>query len=180
MGSGNIIKEAIKKYGVDKFVREFIFFAFDKDSMAWAEEQLVITQDQDSLSYNIVPGGGLPPFNDRTGSKNPTLSKKNKERVWSQESLKKARDSKLGNNNPMFGIKRINHSNTMKSKVHITNGIENKFIDKSLPLPDGWHYGRVLKKRTKLARRGFKQSPEHIQKIQETKSKNRMLRMIND
>jgi group I intron endonuclease len=173
MGSGKIIKEAIQKYGVENFKREYIFFAFDKKSMSWAEEQLVSTQDNDPLSYNIVPGGGRPPINVKRGLKNPQLSQKNKERVWTQEMRDKISKANSGEKNGLYGKKRLEHSQRMKSKIHITNGIENGFIDKDSTIPNGWYKGRVLKKRTHNVKRGYKQTSEHIRKIQESKKLNR-------
>ena len=61
LGSGTILKNAINKYGKNVFEREFLFFAFDEESMLWAEKELVITKDKDNMSYNIVDGGGKPP-----------------------------------------------------------------------------------------------------------------------
>jgi len=147
MGSGKIIKEAIKKHGVDNFIREYIFFAFDEDGMKWAEEQLVITQDKDSLSYNIVPGGGRPPINNRHGYKFPWLSIRNKEMIWTAEMRAKISKANAGENNGQYGKKRPDHSDRMKSKIHITNGIENRFVDKTYSIPIGWRYGRTMKKR---------------------------------
>lgn len=112
MGSGSVIRYAIKKYGRDNFMREHIFFAFDEESMNWAEEQLVVTRDEDSLSYNIQKGGkgGNPPRNDVRGEKNPMYGK----------------------------YKELNHN---YGKIWITNGIDQKFVKKDDPIPDGWYRG---------------------------------------
>lgn len=59
LGSGTHLTKAIKKYGAENFVREDLFFAFDYDSMLWAEKVFV-----DKLwverrdTYNITEGGG--------------------------------------------------------------------------------------------------------------------------
>src|ERR1017187_5419287 len=62
MGSGNLIKEAIEKYGVEIFEKQYLCFAFDEDGLDWLEEQLVVTVSQDPMSYNLIPGGNRPPI----------------------------------------------------------------------------------------------------------------------
>ena len=62
MGSGNLIKEAVKKYGKENFEKEYLFFAFDNKSLNLVEEELVVTHEQDSKSYNLTVGGNRPPI----------------------------------------------------------------------------------------------------------------------
>lgn len=55
MGSGKLLKRAIKKYGIDNFVKE-ILFVFDEEwKMKLAEKILVVIDPE--ASYNICPGG---------------------------------------------------------------------------------------------------------------------------
>jgi len=59
LGSGNWIKSAIRKYGSENFERHDLFYAFDYDSLIWAEKEFVNREwVEDSLTYNIVEGGG--------------------------------------------------------------------------------------------------------------------------
>lgn len=59
MGSGIKIKEAIKQLGVDNFIKEYIEFFEDDDSLRNAERKLVNANLlSDPLCYNIAPGGG--------------------------------------------------------------------------------------------------------------------------
>lgn len=60
-GSGTVLQKAIRKYGRHNFHREYLFFAFDEAGMIEAERLLVVTGLEDPLSYNLVPGGGVPP-----------------------------------------------------------------------------------------------------------------------
>lgn len=54
MGSGKRIRNAIKKYGINAFTKEILFFAFTEQYLYLIEQELVsLTPD----SFNIVPGG---------------------------------------------------------------------------------------------------------------------------
>jgi hypothetical protein len=58
LGSGSRLKDAIRKYGKDKFSREILFMAFDYDAM-WAAEAILVDQtwiDRPD-TYNICLGG---------------------------------------------------------------------------------------------------------------------------
>lgn len=58
MGSGKILRLAIKQYGLENFHRIMIFMAFDKESAYWAES-LIVTQESiiSENLYNIRSGG---------------------------------------------------------------------------------------------------------------------------
>lgn len=63
LGSGNIISEAIKKYGIDQFERE-ILFECTSSLEALEKEKEVVTWDliKTGTTYNLIPGGYGPPF----------------------------------------------------------------------------------------------------------------------
>lgn len=54
MGSGRVIKQAIKKYGIDNFQKEILFVFNDEPSMNAKEKELVTLNE---MSYNLCPGG---------------------------------------------------------------------------------------------------------------------------
>jgi hypothetical protein len=59
MGSGRKIKEAIKQHGVNNFIKEYIEFFNDDESLKEAERKLVNAKLlSDPMCYNIAPGGG--------------------------------------------------------------------------------------------------------------------------
>lgn len=59
LGSGKVLKNAIKKYGKENFKREVKFF-YDTSKEAFEDEKLILTQgyiDLNPLCYNIKRGG---------------------------------------------------------------------------------------------------------------------------
>lgn len=61
MGSGTLIRRAVKKYGVRNFTRE-ILFVFDTRDEAYAKEEELVNINllQDPDCYNLVYGGNGP------------------------------------------------------------------------------------------------------------------------
>lgn len=62
MGSGKLICRAIKKYGKENFIKEYIAFCDSIEEMNKLEENMVITIEQDPNSYNLTKGGNKPPL----------------------------------------------------------------------------------------------------------------------
>lgn len=54
MGSGKILKHAIKKYGIENFTKEILHVFETEDEMNAKEKELVTL---DEMSYNLCPGG---------------------------------------------------------------------------------------------------------------------------
>lgn len=57
MGSGELIKKAIEKYGIGSFTKEVLFEAASAHEMYEKEKELVMTVYDDPLSYNMNGGG---------------------------------------------------------------------------------------------------------------------------
>lgn len=86
LGSGSRLKEAIRKYGKDSFIREdLIEFSTFTEALEW--ERVTITQEilQDSKCYNLKPGGA--------GGSLPWTEEK-KERLIEEGSYKKSEETK--------------------------------------------------------------------------------------
>ena len=62
LGSGKLIKQAIKKHGVESFVRE-ILFEYERLEDALLKESEIVNPDfiKRPDVYNLVVGGGMPP-----------------------------------------------------------------------------------------------------------------------
>jgi len=54
MGSGKLIRAAIKKYGIENFKKEVLHHFDNEEEMKNKEKELVVLEEQ---SYNLCPGG---------------------------------------------------------------------------------------------------------------------------
>jgi hypothetical protein len=169
MGSGKVLVEALRKYGRDQFEKEYLFFGFNKQDMDWAEKQLVVTYQDDPLSYNIKPGGeGGSAY----GPKNSFFGK-----AHSLETKAKIRDKKLGKrHSPSTEFQKgqqtrlgISHDETTKQILReatlrqwaegravkrlpgtvmwINNGAVSKMVSPDSEIPEGFMPGRIYKRK---------------------------------
>tara|TARA_R110000803_G_scaffold44486_4_gene94148 strand:+ start:932 stop:1888 length:957 start_codon:yes stop_codon:yes gene_type:complete len=97
MGSGKLLKRAMKKYGEEKFIKIILAFYESIEDCVKAEIQIV-TQDFASRSntYNIVVGGDNPRM---YGKDNPSW----KGGISKLPYIKKGKADQSGENNPMYG-----------------------------------------------------------------------------
>lgn len=105
MGSGKLIKNAIKKHGIENFDKKILEFCNSNEEM-YLKEKEIVTLDliKSDKSYNLKVGGTGPGSGEEHffyGLKRPDHSKKI-----------------LGKNNPMFGK---NHSEETKTKISKVN-----------------------------------------------------------
>jgi len=54
MGSGKLLRRAIKEYGIDNFTKEILFIFDNESDMNAKEKELVVISEE---SYNLCPGG---------------------------------------------------------------------------------------------------------------------------
>jgi hypothetical protein len=108
MGSGKLLKAAIKKYGKENFCKDIIE-TFDNEEDMVAREQEIVTSEfvLAENNYNIMPGGkfGSP---ERNG-----LSFKNKKH--SLETIEKIRRSALGREHTDATRKKLSENNFSKT-----------------------------------------------------------------
>jgi group I intron endonuclease len=106
------LKDAIKKYGIDKFKFEVLIICFDEDRFIYEKEYIAKYKSQVPNGYNILPGGEGGGF----------LGKKH-----SPESIQKMVESlkRFRENNPNhFETYREKHRESM-SKVDISSILKN-------------------------------------------------------
>lgn len=143
MGSGKLIKLALKKYGKDLFTREILEICKTRKEL-YAKEAFYVTEEtlRDEKTYNIELGGRVPPLKKiGTKCKNPnalifkrmkennpsTLAKGNNH--WGRKKV--VVEDKMGNrfhatvNDPRFATGEITHIN--KGKITVRDKDGNRF-----------------------------------------------------
>lgn len=79
MGSGKLVKRAIKKYGIENFTKEILFVFDTKEEMDAKEKELVVISEQ---TYNLVEGGhGGFGYINKNGLK-ASLTSKRAKKMW--------------------------------------------------------------------------------------------------
>lgn len=82
MGSGKVLKNAIKKHGIENFSKKILFTFDNEDDMNAKEVELVVLNEQ---SYNLCPGGhggfGYINSNDIPKFRNKKHTDKTKEKI---------------------------------------------------------------------------------------------------
>lgn len=111
MGSGNLIRSAIRKYGIQNFIKEILFDFDNFEDMNKKEKELVNKNTclpNNPMSYNLSEGG--------TGGNKI---------IWTQEKRKKCsiKFKKFGKDNPFYGKK--HSAKTKKSISKHTRGKNN-------------------------------------------------------
>tara|TARA_S200002703_G_scaffold159544_1_gene173388 strand:+ start:305 stop:907 length:603 start_codon:yes stop_codon:yes gene_type:complete len=119
MGSGHLIKRAIKKYGIENFTREILYY-FDSPEQAFSKEKEIVNESfvNQTKNYNICPGGrggNLGNHRGCQGEKNPMFGRKH-----TKESLDKMRKPK-SKTDKMGRYKRTPSTIEKQRKVKIKN-----------------------------------------------------------
>jgi hypothetical protein len=164
LGSGSQLINAIKKHGKDNFVREILEFCSTREELHQKEEMLVTlneVRNKDCMNMKVGGLGKWPESANEAFKHNlqndpalkesfrlqgsnhfKDLHKKGhfkydtfKGRSHSEETKEKMRNSANG-----FG-----ETNSQYGKCWITNGKENKKIQKGGPIPEGFSLGRKIK-----------------------------------
>jgi len=144
LGSGKLLKMAIKKYGKSSFIKEIIDSTNNKEELNLKEIFWIkhLKSNDRSIGYNITEGGeGIVGYKhseeaknkmsiNTSGEKNPMYNKtfyqswiesgltdeeiKHKKELW----LKKRSELSSGENNGMFGTHRFGSDNPFYGKNH--------------------------------------------------------------
>ncbi len=168
IGSGKLLKRAIKKYGLNNFHKEILHICPTEKQMNILEKILVVSDGE--LNYNLCPGGhgGFGYINAVGKNIRSTqsikiknkISKTNKGRKLSAETKDRIGQSKIGNTNFTGKTHSVEwkqkHSKFMKrftgkknsqfGTCWITNGLENKkikIIDLANFIEIGYYRGRI-------------------------------------
>jgi hypothetical protein len=130
LGSGTIIKKAVAKYGISKFVKEILFETSDQTKALEKEDELISLSLLDPLCMNIRRGGAAG----WNGEQHP-------------ERRERLRQLNKGVKNPQFGTKwivRYGHEKKIKAK-ELETWLELGFVE-----------GRSIKGQPNLKNRGRK------------------------
>lgn len=167
LGSGKLIRGAIKKFGRENFIKEILFVFDTKEEMNSKEKELVNLQlVENKTCYNMALGGTGGPIG--LGSKRSDESRKLMSDVRlgmkftekHKEKLKIAAKNRKTNNRKgtrhteeskekikNARAKQTNNVGGLKNKIWITDGIFEKAIKSEEKIPDGWKKGRTYKPR---------------------------------
>lgn len=130
MGSGKYIRSAIKKHGIENFVKEYISLCNDEEEMYLLEKSLVITSIEDKNSYNLIPGGKGPLANWRDFASKDKISEVNakRNRTFKERNIIPHNKGLTGIKNPQFGQSRPD----MRDILNINNPMKRPEIAKKL------------------------------------------------
>ena len=162
LGSGKILRRAIKKYGKENFSRTILFFFNSLDEAFKKEKELVSVEFiNDEMTYNIVEGGKWGRLSDEIEAlRKLKISNSLKGRIMSKESIEKIRDSLTGNK--LSESTKLKISNKLKNRKLSESHIEN--------IRKNTHFRKMSKEsheKTNMKNRGSKRSEETKQKMRE-------------
>lgn len=168
-GSGKLIREAFKKYGINNFSVELIEWCDSEDSLNERERYWISKYNatEDPNFYNLSNGG--EGFGGLSGDKNPAkrpdvrkkmsenhadFSGKNNPNYGGLSEINKrhisesriAKGTAKGKNNPMYG--RRGKDSPHYNRVHINNGDISRTCHKDeleYYLNNGWRRGRIIR-----------------------------------
>jgi hypothetical protein len=142
MGSGKLIKEAIKKHGKESFDK-YIIAVYNEPYAAYEHESILVNEDfvNDPNTYNLTLGGNMPPRTDNTGKKRPDASLRMKtnnpsakakgESHWSKDNIfaydKEGNKTRVKNNDPRILSGELILHSPNKGRVGVRDSEGNRF-----------------------------------------------------
>ena len=145
-GSGPAIKSAVEKYGKENFIKEILYETADREDAYAKERELVVTLYEDSLSYNMKPGGigGWDYYNNDPNRKNCMHDKEVANRVsevlkekykndekYRKQLIENSKKATLASAEVTRGKKRPEHS--IRQKQYCAEGRYDHFFAKRTP-----------------------------------------------
>lgn len=166
LGSGKLLKLAIKKYGKDNFVKELLETCDSLIELEEREKYWIKKLNSIKNGYNLTEGGS----GGDTFTNNPNkeiIRDKLKKRVDSEE-LKKIKIKNLipfqsGKNHPNFGKKQTQETKDKRKKTYESLGIISPMLGK--------HHTEETKQKIKNKKIGTKLSEETKQKMRNSSNK---------
>jgi hypothetical protein len=168
IGSGKLIRQALKKYGRDAFDVEVIAY-FDQVKYAYDAERYIVTEEfldtHKGRTYNLVFGGNMPPMGTHKDHKHTErfkLSMRGKNNVSKRPDVRQINSSWHIQNQiakrpsvrkKQWQLALARNSKPPRDQRHIgankgyrwiNNGENNAMIKPKQPLLIGWSYGRML------------------------------------
>lgn len=128
MGSGQYIRNAINKYGVNNFTKTIMRYFVDNNDM-YEYEKLIVNNDivNDPMSYNIALGGKGNPIYGLTNEQKEIWKNKIRDahigKTLSDEHKKNIGLSNIGKHDSLKGRKRPNISKALKGHIPWNKGI---------------------------------------------------------
>jgi group I intron endonuclease len=168
MGSGKLIKQAIKKFGIENFKKEILYILSNKEEMENKEKELVTWSEvNEHLCYNMTIGGTGGPIwlgKNHSDKSKKLMSERASGRVFSEEhklklseAAKVRKSNRLGSIHSQESIEKIKSARSkqtkivggLKNKIWINDGAHEKAHTHDEPIPLGWNPGRIFRKRRK-------------------------------
>lgn len=153
IGSGKLIKKALKKYGRSSFTREILFICDSYEEMAIKEKELITqTIIEDSNYYNLKTGGEGGRLTDEIINK---IRIANIGRVVSIESIEQALETrringtwyKSGEEHVMYG-----KEHSIESRNKVSSSLVNYYADGNIPWNKGLTNHESIEERKKYGR----------------------------
>lgn len=158
MGSGKILKQAIKKHGIENFKKEILYSRIQYKETADDMERFAIAKERaiGKAEYNLADGGQGGNLGDVVNKKiSEVLKGKNKGKKLSEETKQKISEKMKGNNNS----KGRHHSEETRKKISEAEKGKPGLKGKKNPMW-GRHHSEETKKKLSEAKIG-KNNPNY-------------------
>ena len=166
MGSGKLLKNAIKKYGIESFCKEILHTYDNELDMNAAEELLVeISRKTYNLQKGGIGGWSYINKNNLSNTKETRESKSKKMKEYWTEEKKQQKSLSMQKYNEKYGIDRYTqlaknmHSDPVfkqkfKETMEVVNKCEEKRKKASETLKDKWTNDKVFKEKMSKRKHG--------------------------
>ena len=131
LGSGNVFRKALNKYGKENFSREIVLICETEDELNQAEYDLSVFFDvvESSNWYNLVLGGGGSRGWHPSEETRKRMSEAAKGKIISQETRQKMSDALRGEKNHWYG-----KHHTEENKKHQSEVMKGRYIGQNNPM----------------------------------------------